>query len=1030
MSVPRISEADSSLLLQSLGQGVHVIDRQGKIVFENAASLAMLGWTHRGLLGADAHSLVHHHRPGGEVYPECECPIHHTLMDGQRRRVRNEVFFRGDGSSFPVDYVCSPVNDGDGRIAGVAVCFSDMTDLQRAEEALRGQATMLLTAQRMGHMGSWAFDGRTRILQWSDATCELFGIAPEDFRGEFEQFMGFVVPADRARYLAVHAKVTAQAPLLEAEYRIQRPDGSVRWMSERGTARFDSAGTITARIGMVMDITEQKGAADQLAQNTMLARVASRVAGIGGWSMDLAERRLTWSDETCAIHEVPAGHMPRVEEGIALFPPEYRDRVKALVQRCIEDGTPYEFELPKLTAKGRPIWVRSMGEAVRDASGRIVRLQGAFQDITERRLAEEEARQKDSLLRFAGRIACIGGWAIELATEHVLWSDEVYQILEFDKSAAPALLSSLALYREPGRGRIVAALDACRRTGEPFDVEADMLTGGGRIICVRVCGEAVRGHDGTIVRLQGAIQDLTQLRAAQHAARESDERLAILARASKDAIWDWDLERDTVWCNANFNELCGPGTVVSSRSWQDHIHPSDRERVLQRIRDAMDGMAPTWSETYRIQPPQGGAGYVIGRGYITRDAAGRAVRMMGSTTDISERMALEERLRQTQRLESVGQLTGGVAHDFNNLLTVILGNAEMLAEQLAFRGECGPLHGMAHVVMDAAQRGAELTQRLLAFARKQALEPRKVDINQLVMGTDAMLRRTLGEHIRIEFKAEPLLWAAEVDPAQLDNTLLNLCLNSRDAMPGGGRLSIQTANVTLDAEDARRCPDSQPGAYVMLSVSDTGEGIAPQHVGRVFEPFFTTKEQGKGTGLGLAMTYGFVKQSGGHVNIESQPGRGTTVKLYLPRADGAAAPAAGCLHAKPAGGVETILLVEDDEPVRRYAHAQLVSLGYTVLHAGDGSHALQILDDDERKVDLLFTDVVMPGMSGRELADRALARRPGLRVLYTSGYAENAIVHDGRLDDGVKLLAKPYRRHELAQAVREILGAVPLFSQN
>ena len=223
------------------------------------------------------------------------------------------------------------------------------------------------------------------------------------------------------------------------------------------------------------------------------------------------------------------------------------------------------------------------------------------------------------------------------------------------------------------------------------------------------------------------------------------------------------------------------------------------------------------------------------------------------------------------------------------------------------------------------------------FARKQALEPRKVDINQLVMGTDAILRRTLGEQILIEFKAGPQLWAAEVDPAQLDNTLLNLCLNARDAMPDGGRLTIETANVTLDADYAMRNADVQPGAYVMLSVSDTGVGIDPQHIGRVFEPFFTTKEQGKGTGLGLAMTYGFVKQSGGHVNIESQPGRGTTVKLYLPRADGPAAPAAaGNVHAKPAGGAETILLVEDDEQVRRYAHAQLVSLGYTVLQAGDG----------------------------------------------------------------------------------------------
>jgi signal transduction histidine kinase len=393
--------------------------------------------------------------------------------------------------------------------------------------------------------------------------------------------------------------------------------------------------------------------------------------------------------------------------------------------------------------------------------------------------------------------------------------------------------------------------------------------------------------------------------------------------------------------------------------------------------------------------------------------------------------SLNARLQQSQRLQAIGQLTGGVAHDFNNLLTVVLGNAELLAEQTQ-----GAQRELAEMIVQAAGRGAELTQQLLAFARKQALDPRPTDVNQLVAGLDPMLRRTLGEHIEIESVRGAGLWPAMVDPGQLENALLNLCLNARDAMAEGGRLTIETANASLDRAYADRFPDVTPGQYVMIAVSDTGHGIAPEHLDKVFEPFFTTKEKGKGTGLGLAMVYGFIKQSAGHLNIYSEPGQGTTLKLYLPRAakaeprgpggagvageasDSTATTAAPVLR----GGRETVLVVEDDALVRRYACNELASLGYRVLDADSGARALAVLRERD-DVDLLFTDIVMPGgLSGRDLADEALVLRPRLRVLYTSGYSENAIVHHGRLDPGVNLLAKPYRRAELARAVREALG--------
>lgn len=382
---------------------------------------------------------------------------------------------------------------------------------------------------------------------------------------------------------------------------------------------------------------------------------------------------------------------------------------------------------------------------------------------------------------------------------------------------------------------------------------------------------------------------------------------------------------------------------------------------------------------------------------------------------------LNSRLMQSQRMEAIGQLTGGVAHDFNNLLTVVLGNADLLAELSA---DDPARRQLAEMIVEAAQRGASLTQQLLAFARKQPLAPSVVDVNQRVASLDPMLRRTLGEHIEIELVRGAGLWPAMVDPAQLENALLNLCLNARDAMPTGGKLTLETANAALDQRYADQHPEVVPGQYVMLAVSDTGSGIAPENLARVFEPFFTTKEKGRGTGLGLAMVYGFARQSAGHVSIYSEPDHGTTVKLYLPRAAGKpGADAAAAGEPSVRGGAETVLVVEDDEPVRQLACHELRALGYHVLEAGSGAEAMRIVEGDA-PIDLLFTDVVMPGgMSGRQLVDAAQAARPGLRVLYTSGYTENAIVHHGRLDAGVMLLAKPYRRADLARAIRSALGS-------
>jgi PAS domain S-box-containing protein len=401
-----------------------------------------------------------------------------------------------------------------------------------------------------------------------------------------------------------------------------------------------------------------------------------------------------------------------------------------------------------------------------------------------------------------------------------------------------------------------------------------------------------------------------------------------------------------------------------------------------------------------------------------RNEQGRIDRIVGSSRDVTDRDQAEEQLRRSQRMEAVGHLTGGVAHDFNNLLQVIRGNLELIAPAVADNAQASQrvknaLHG--------ANRAAELTRQLLAFARRQPLEPKAVNLGRLVTDMTELMRRTLGEGVEVETVIAGGLWNTLADPAQVESALLNLAINARDAMDGGGRLTVEITNAVLDESYTRRDAEIEPGQYVLMAVSDTGHGMSPETVARVFEPFFTTKGEEKGTGLGLSMVYGFVKQSNGHVQIYSEVGQGTTVKIYLPRVHEIEAVEETIDMTSLRGRSEVILVVEDDDLVRASAVGMLRDLGYTCIHASDAAAALEMIKSGA-KIDLLFTDVIMPGpLRSRDLAIEAERLQPGLPVLFTSGYTENAIVHHGRLDPGVQLLSKPYTRDDLARKMRSLL---------
>ncbi len=505
---------------------------------------------------------------------------------------------------------------------------------------------------------------------------------------------------------------------------------------------------------------------------------------------------------------------------------------------------------------------------------------------------------------------------------------------------------------------------------------------------------------------------------------EAEQRdLAVRLRASLDSLSQgvavFDADRSLLHWNDCFQALLGlPRAMVRAgapyASFAEHTASEGAEflETEEQIRlDVTAGRAPVTYERTRGD----------GRRLELRRTATPEGGFVLTVTDMTRRAQAEAVLRESQKMQAIGQLTGGIAHDFNNLLTVILGNLELARGKLEGGGA---LQTRLERAAWAAQRGATLTGQLLSFARKQALAPVAIDLAAAMPDLVPLLRRTLGEAIEIRYVETAGLWPAMADPAQLESAVLNLALNARDAMPEGGKLTIELANKVLDEEYAAHNAEVRPGDYAMVAVSDTGQGMTPEVAARVFEPFFTTKPDGRGTGLGLAMVFGFVKQSGGHAKVYSEPGHGTTMRLYLPRAVGvsAALPRARAPVEVPRGSA-TVLVVEDDAAVREVAAAILDDLGHRVLQAEDGEEGLRVFGAHMGEIDLLLTDVVLPGrLRGRELAEQVAAVRPDVRVLFMSGYTENSIVHHGRLDEGVQLIAKPFKREQLARKVAEVLG--------
>jgi PAS domain S-box-containing protein len=809
----------------------------------------------------------------------------------------------------------------------------------------------------------------------------------------------------------------------------------------------DEAGQPAGVYAVVIEITERVRAQQQL-------HIAQAAGGVGTFEWYPDAGLLKVSDAFRHLWGLPPD-LP-VTDALMATMVEIDDHAQ-LGHSRLDDVNPLAYaEFRHRDAMtGEIRWIARQGEPVATADGAERRFVGVCYDVTARKTAEQALRASEERWRSLFEQMQEGFFIAEAVRDN---SGRMVDFRFVEMNPAFEARTDVTMADAIGRPvsevipdlprELIATYAAVVDTGQPARYEINVPSLKDKWF------EARARRIGTD-RFSVLFLDITGRKKAEAALTASESRFRALSQSMPNHVWTARPDGMLDWFNEQVYGYSGQerGTLDGER-WTGMVHPEDLPLAGARWENALRGGIPYETE-FRLRRHDGVFRWHIARAIPARDEHGIITHWIGTNTDIDDQKTaeaaisdlaatLEERvvartaeleraqdaLRHSQKMEAIGNLTGGVAHDFNNLLQVISGNLQLLTREIEgnSKAEKRVVNAMAGV-----NRGSKLAAQLLAFGRRQALEPKVVNVGRLIRGMDDLLRRTLGESIEIETMIAGGLWNTLVDPTNVENSLLNLAINSRDAMEGQGRLTIEAGNAFLDDAYAESHADVTAGQYVQISVTDTGTGMTREVQEQIFEPFFSTKPQGKGTGLGLSMVYGFVKQSGGHVKVYSEPGQGTTFKLYLPRSTQAEDFVVDQDTGPITGGSETILVVEDDDAVRETVIALLGELGYRVLKAPDAQSALAVIESGVA-IDLLFTDVVMPGpLKSAEMARKAKERLPDLSVLFTSGYTENSIVHGGRLDEGLNLLSKPYTREALARKIRQVLvqdGKTPSVATN
>ena len=747
---------------------------------------------------------------------------------------------------------------------------------------------------------------------------------------------------------------------------------------------------------------------------------AQAIAHVGSWTSGIeANEGITWSRECYRIFGVPEASPVTVESFLSYVHPADLARVARASRDTIESNAPYDIEHRVQRPDGVTAWVHERAVVERDAGGHPMRLFGTVQDVTDRHLALEALQVSEERYRRIVENTSEGVWMYDADGLTTFMNGRMASLLGYtvDEAVGQSIFAFLPVSNRPAAEERLQR----RQLGIAERVDTTLMRKDGTELWASVQINPLFDREQ---RFDGGLALVTDV-TAQRSADEVRARLAAMVESSEDAILSTSLDGKIMSWNRSAERLyqysaaeivgeslyllVAPAMVEDERRLFESVARGDTVLPFETERRRKDGSMVEVALT--VSPVRDASGTVIGISKIVRDLTARR------KTESALRRT-EEQFRQAQKMEAVGRLAGGVAHDFNNLLSVVLSYSSFALEQLR-PGD--PLRSDIEQVEIAGKRATELTRQLLAFSRQQVLQPRVVDLDQIIAGMKPMLARLLGEDIELTTLAGPTPGCVVADPGQIEQVVMNLAVNARDAMPDGGKLMIETGNIELDSPYVGSHLGVAPGDYVMLAISDTGFGMDAATRARIFEPFFTTKEQGKGTGLGLSTVFGIVEQSGGHVGVYSEPGRGCTFKVYLPRTDRMAPQENAARSQAELRGTETILLVEDESQVRAAACAILRRKGYNVLETSNGGEAFLISQEFGAKIHLLLTDVVMPRMSGRKLSERLLPKRPEMKVLFVSGYTDDAIVHHGVLDAGVAFLQKPFTPDSLLRKVRDVL---------
>lgn len=956
------------------------------------------------------------------------------------------------------------VGDGTNPDGGTLLIFTDVTALKQRQIDLRQREAFLRQGSKLAGLGYWVWDTiKDRCVYASEEYARIYALTVTDCLSEFSDLaplMDRIHPDDRDKYVKAitHGRKTGTS--YDIEYRILGSDGEARVLREISEYHMNESGVADCAYGTLQDITEQKRREIALLRQELLQRQAHRVAGLAYWAFDPIQKRFLNAPEIGLVlgtdHERLDGQtdMQFVDDFVH---PSDRERVRRVYQKRLNDGEVSELEYQVIRGDGEVRVIHEIIQARKAGDSDHVVEFGTIQDITERKRTEIELRGHNDVLE-------------RLANDDPL--DEILlHLAEHTEALRPGMMCSICLVGKRGRrlwnvaapslpqsfkaainGALITpdggSCGAAAHSGQRVIAE-DVLTHpiwrNMKVLAIeagfRACwSEPIKSSTGSLLGTFAmcyrdpqapSAYDLALITRTAQLARIAIERrrtldalhqsLDYLKRSQEMALisyWMWDAREDLITVPDHNPSVNGvPPADITGLTIDQYIdayvHPEDRALVRQTFRPPKDGL--NREIEFRVIRPDGEIRTMrdISRANLNED--GDLDSVAGTMQDITDRKAAEEQLNQALKMEAVGQLTGGIAHEFNNMLAVIQGNLDLLKDQIATDKE---LLSFIEPTLRATQRATELTQTLLTFSRKQALRPSAIDLNELVANMLGLIRPTLGEAIEIDVVADTALWTCYADPAQLEHALLNLAINARDAMPRGGRLTISTENRVLSYEDAGE-DGLDPGEYVRLAVTDTGTGMTQEVRQSAFEPFFSTKDVGQGTGLGLSMIYGFVKQSGGQILIDSAVGSGTTVAIYLPRTEpvGEVEPAEGRSDGLLGHG-ETILIVENEPDIRALAMRLLGSFGYSVLTANDCESAITMAESVPR-IDLLLADVDLPDPEHkRSLIQTIRGRHPDAKVLFLSGFPLKSDMDDERQDDSeTYLIAKPFTKMELAKRV-------------